>query len=55
MHPAEIEFLAEKERIDIIPNFSHGTMHLIQVLAANLLVFFLRSRRVVILLQQVTC
>ena len=32
MDPAEIEFLAEKERIDIIPNFSHGSMHLIQVL-----------------------
>ncbi len=30
MDPAEIEFLAEKEMVEIIPNFSHGTMHLIQ-------------------------
>ena len=30
MDPAEIEFLAEKEMIDIVPNFSHSAMHLIQ-------------------------
>lgn len=30
MDPGEIEFLAEKEKIDIIPNFTHGIMHLIQ-------------------------
>ena len=30
MDPGEIEFLAEKESVDIIPNFTHGVMHLIQ-------------------------
>lgn len=30
MDPAEIEFLAEKENIKIVPNFTHGVMHLIQ-------------------------
>ena len=30
MDPAEIEFLAEKESIEIVPNFTHGVMHLIQ-------------------------
>ena len=30
MEASEIEFMAEKERIEIIPNFSHATMHLIQ-------------------------
>lgn len=30
MDPGEIEFLAEKEKIDIIPNFTHGIMYLIQ-------------------------
>ena len=30
MDPSEIEFLAEKEPIDIVPNFTHSVMHLIQ-------------------------
>ena len=30
MDPGEIEFLAEKESIEIVPNFTHGVMHLIQ-------------------------
>ena len=30
MDPAEIEFLAEKEKIEIVPNFSHDVMYLIQ-------------------------
>jgi len=30
MDPAEIEFLAEMESVQIVPNFSHGVMHLIQ-------------------------
>ena len=32
MESSEIEFLAEKETIEIIPNFSHATMHLIQAI-----------------------
>ena len=30
MDPAEVEFMAEKESIEIIPNFTHSVMHLIQ-------------------------
>ena len=30
MDPSEIEFLAEKESIEVVPNFTHGVMHLIQ-------------------------
>jgi len=30
MESSEIEFMAEKEKIEIIPNFAHATMHLIQ-------------------------
>jgi len=29
MDPCEAEFLAEKETVSIIPNFSHGIVHLI--------------------------
>ena len=30
MDPAEVEFLAEKESVEIVPNFAHPVMHLIQ-------------------------
>ena len=30
MEASEIEFMAEKEKIEIIPNFAHAAMHLIQ-------------------------
>lgn len=32
MEPSEIEFLSEKERVQIVPNFTHAVMHLIQVI-----------------------
>ena len=38
MEASEIEFMAEKERIEIIPNFSHATMHLIQAGLFNMFV-----------------
>ena len=37
MESSEIEFMAEKETIEIIPNFSHATMHLIQAIEAKLI------------------
>ena len=41
MDPAEIEFLAEKESIEIVPNFSHPVMHLIQGIKLFILFLFL--------------
>jgi hypothetical protein len=31
MDPAELEFLAENDTIEVVPNFTHAQMHLIQV------------------------
>jgi hypothetical protein len=31
MEPSEIEFLAEKENVNIVPNFSHNKICLISV------------------------
>jgi hypothetical protein len=31
MDPAELEFLAENDAIEVVPNFTHAQMHLIQV------------------------
>jgi hypothetical protein len=31
MDPAELEFLAENDTIEVVPNFTHALMHLIQV------------------------
>ena len=36
MDPAELEFLAEKHDIQIVPNFTHAVMHLIQARSALL-------------------
>ena len=39
MESSEIEFMAEKETIEIIPNFSHATMHLIQAQMCSLTIY----------------
>ena len=39
MEASEIEFMAEKEKIEIIPNFAHAAMHLIQARSPD--VYFL--------------
>lgn len=39
MDPSEVEFLAEKEFVKIIPNFSLNTIYLIGVSREDLLMF----------------
>lgn len=37
MDPAQLEFLAEKHDVQIVPNFTHAVMHLIQARSALLI------------------
>ena len=41
MDPAEVEFLAEKESVEIVPNFAHPVMHLIQGRQLFILFYFI--------------